>query len=216
MAAIPLEFKKTIKTQSKQSAQQKFDFDGHRTTTNRTSQIVRCLEVNQNSPERLIHPWATALLQGTDHALAFPSLPAALPRELHLCFAGAKTIVWVSERTDQGGKLYPNLPCDVSKSPANRRCLHAAVGGHAGNCAERRIWWRHNYELGHLPVGDVDVDGVAIIEQAAHVCHGRMQQPVPVAEAPPLLAAGKGARILQRPRLCQLAADQTPYIPSAA
>jgi hypothetical protein len=57
---------------------------------------------------------------------------------------------------------------------------------------------------GHLPVRDVDVHRVFIIQQAADVCHGRVQQAVPVAEAPPLFRPRQRAGVRQRRHLCDL------------
>ncbi len=56
----------------------------------------------------------------------------------------------------------------------------------------------------HLPVGDVDVDGVLVVQQPADVRHGCIQQAVLVPQAPPLLAAWQRAGVRQRRDLRQL------------
>ncbi len=53
----------------------------------------------------------------------------------------------------------------------------------------------------HLPVGNVDVHGILVVQQAPHIRHGRVQQPLLVVQAAPLDGLGRRARVRQAVQL---------------
>ena len=61
-----------------------------------------------------------------------------------------------------------------------------------------------------LPVRNVDVDGVFVVQQAAHISHGRVQQALALVQAALLGRAGQRARVWQRTNLGNLRPSALP------
>lgn len=68
----------------------------------------------------------------------------------------------------------------------------------------------------YLPVRNVDVDSILVIQQPPHISHGGIQHPLPFIQAPLLQGAGQGAGVSQCIHLLNLSAHHNNFTNTVA